>query len=160
MSSANVEPWLRGTHTEVDAIARQVLHALELADVELVEGGDLAVILQRLVAAGLGIGAGKGDVADLEQLRCGEKGHVRRVVEERVADAPLVDQCHAETGALGLNGAGQAGGAGADDQNIEDGVGGGRGVAVGQGVGVLGWDGVEGIVGHGSRLGHGVGGLV
>jgi uncharacterized damage-inducible protein DinB len=32
MSSANVEPWLRGTHTEVDAIARQVLHALELAD--------------------------------------------------------------------------------------------------------------------------------
>jgi uncharacterized damage-inducible protein DinB len=27
-----VEPWLRGSHTEVDAIARQVLHALELAD--------------------------------------------------------------------------------------------------------------------------------
>jgi hypothetical protein len=27
-----VEPWLRGTHTDVDAVARQVLHALELAD--------------------------------------------------------------------------------------------------------------------------------
>jgi uncharacterized damage-inducible protein DinB len=26
-----VEPWLRGTHTEVDALRRQVLHALELA---------------------------------------------------------------------------------------------------------------------------------
>jgi uncharacterized damage-inducible protein DinB len=26
-----VEPWLRGTHGEVDAVARQVLHALELA---------------------------------------------------------------------------------------------------------------------------------
>jgi hypothetical protein len=26
------EPWLRGTHTELDAIARAVLHALELAD--------------------------------------------------------------------------------------------------------------------------------
>jgi DinB superfamily len=31
-----VEPWLRGTHVEVDAIRRQVIHALELAgeDVE------------------------------------------------------------------------------------------------------------------------------
>jgi hypothetical protein len=27
-----VEPWLRGTHGEVDAVVRQVLHALELAD--------------------------------------------------------------------------------------------------------------------------------
>jgi len=27
-----VEPWLRGTHTDVDAVTRQVLHALELAD--------------------------------------------------------------------------------------------------------------------------------
>jgi hypothetical protein len=26
-----VEPWLRGTHAEVDAIRRQVIHALELA---------------------------------------------------------------------------------------------------------------------------------
>jgi uncharacterized damage-inducible protein DinB len=26
-----VEPWLRGTHTEIDAVRRQVLHALELA---------------------------------------------------------------------------------------------------------------------------------
>jgi uncharacterized damage-inducible protein DinB len=31
-----VEPWLRGTHTEVDPVRRQVIHALELAseDVE------------------------------------------------------------------------------------------------------------------------------
>jgi hypothetical protein len=27
-----VEPWLRGTLTEIDAVRRQVLHALELAD--------------------------------------------------------------------------------------------------------------------------------
>ena len=32
MDSKQVEPWLRGTHTDVDAIARQVLHALELGD--------------------------------------------------------------------------------------------------------------------------------
>lgn len=32
-----VEPWLRGTHTDVPAILRQILHALELAaeDIEL-----------------------------------------------------------------------------------------------------------------------------
>jgi hypothetical protein len=28
---AHNEPWLRGTHTEVDAVARGILHALELA---------------------------------------------------------------------------------------------------------------------------------
>ena len=27
-----VEPWLRGTHFELDAVVRQVIHALELAD--------------------------------------------------------------------------------------------------------------------------------
>src|ERR1700733_2860538 len=27
----NVEPWLRGTHRELDAVVRQVIHALELA---------------------------------------------------------------------------------------------------------------------------------
>jgi uncharacterized damage-inducible protein DinB len=32
MSDTNIEPWLRGTHTELDAVTRAVLHALELAD--------------------------------------------------------------------------------------------------------------------------------
>ncbi|MEO6815390.1 MAG: DinB family protein [Edaphobacter sp.] len=31
MTVTNVEPWLRGTLTEVDAVRRSVLHALELA---------------------------------------------------------------------------------------------------------------------------------
>jgi len=30
-----VEPWLRNTHTDLDAIARAVLHALDLADEDL-----------------------------------------------------------------------------------------------------------------------------
>jgi hypothetical protein len=30
--SNSVEPWLRGTHTDVEAVTRQILHALELAD--------------------------------------------------------------------------------------------------------------------------------
>ena len=74
-----------------------------------------AVILQRLIAGGLGVGAGKRNVADLKQFRRGEKGHVRRVVEERIADAALVDKHRAETGLLRLNGAGQTGGPSADD---------------------------------------------
>ena len=32
-----VEPWLRGTLTEVDAVRRQVLHALELAEEDVVK---------------------------------------------------------------------------------------------------------------------------
>jgi uncharacterized damage-inducible protein DinB len=30
-TDTKIEPWLRGTHTEVDAVARGVVHALELA---------------------------------------------------------------------------------------------------------------------------------
>ena len=32
-----VEPWLRGTHGEVDAVARAVLHALELAEEDVAQ---------------------------------------------------------------------------------------------------------------------------
>lgn len=35
-SSPYVEPWLRGTHTDVPAVARAVLHALELAHDDIV----------------------------------------------------------------------------------------------------------------------------
>jgi uncharacterized damage-inducible protein DinB len=34
------EPWLRGTHTEVDAVTRAVLHALELADEDVAKWCD------------------------------------------------------------------------------------------------------------------------
>ena len=36
MSDANqIEPWLRGIHTEVDAVIRAILHALDLADEDI-----------------------------------------------------------------------------------------------------------------------------
>jgi uncharacterized damage-inducible protein DinB len=35
MSDSYIEPWLRGTITEVDAVIRAVLHALELADEDI-----------------------------------------------------------------------------------------------------------------------------
>jgi DinB superfamily len=40
MNSTQVEPWLRGTHTNVDAVARAVLHALELADEDVSRWSD------------------------------------------------------------------------------------------------------------------------
>ena len=83
--------------------------------------GDLAVVFEGLGAGGLLVGAGEGHVADLEQLRGGEEGHVRGVVEERVAEAALVDQHDVEAGALRVDGAGHAGGAGADDEEIVEG---------------------------------------
>jgi hypothetical protein len=39
MSMNTVEPWLRGTLTEVDAVRRAVLHALELAREDVVRWG-------------------------------------------------------------------------------------------------------------------------
>ena len=33
----HVEPWLRGTHTELDAVRRQVVHALELASEDVTQ---------------------------------------------------------------------------------------------------------------------------
>ena len=82
--------------------------------------GDLAVVLQGLVAIGLLVRAGEGHVADLEQLRRGEERHVRRIVEERVAEAALVHQKSGEARALRLDRAGQPGWPGADDQQIND----------------------------------------
>ena len=35
MSSTSIEPWLRGGNTDVPAVARAVLHALQLADEDL-----------------------------------------------------------------------------------------------------------------------------
>ena len=68
------------------------------------------------------VGAGEGHIADLQQLRRGEEGHVRGIVKERVAEATLVDQQGGKPRALGLDGAGHAGGAGADDEQVVVGV--------------------------------------
>jgi uncharacterized damage-inducible protein DinB len=56
MTSTNVEPWLRGTLTEVDAVRRGVLHALELAR-EDVEGWSADLSDAELEAQPLGLPA-------------------------------------------------------------------------------------------------------
>ena len=111
-----------GVDGEIAVGAGDAVDALVLAHVELVVGGDLAVVLEGLVAGGLGVGAGKGNAADFEQLGGGEEGHVGGVVEEGVAEAALVDEDGAEAGFLGFDGAGQAGGPGADDEQVEGGL--------------------------------------
>src|ERR1700689_1072580 len=80
---------------------------------------DLAVVLQRLIPVGFLIGAGKGHIPNLQQLGRGEKRHVRGVVKEGVAKAPLVDQNGAHSSALRLDGACQAGRARANNQYVK-----------------------------------------
>jgi uncharacterized damage-inducible protein DinB len=52
--SSRLEPWLRGTLTEVDAVRRQVLHALELAE-EDCERWCAGLSLEELEARPLGL---------------------------------------------------------------------------------------------------------
>src|ERR1700683_2000140 len=80
---------------------------------------DLAVVLQRLVAAGFLVGAGKWHIPNLQQLGGGKKRHVRGVVKEGIAKAALVYQNTAQSGPLRLDGAGQAGRASAHNQHVK-----------------------------------------
>src|ERR1700733_1983736 len=80
---------------------------------------DFTVVLQRLIAAGFLVGAGKRHIPNLQQLRRGKKRHIRGVVKKGVAKAPLVYQNTAQSGPLGLDSAGQAGWAGPHDQNVK-----------------------------------------
>jgi hypothetical protein len=115
-----------GMDGEVAIMAGDGVYDLVLTDAEFVVLSYLAVVLEGLDAAGFLVWAGEGDVADLEELRRGEEGHVRRVVKEGVAEAALVDEHSGEAGALSLNGACHPGGACAYDQKVcNGGVGGG-----------------------------------
>ena len=80
---------------------------------------NFAVVLQRLVAVWLLIWAWKRNIADLQQLRRREKRHVRGIVEDRVAQAALIHQDAAKSGALCLDRTSHACWTGANHQNIE-----------------------------------------
>ncbi len=106
-------------HQERAVGALDAGHGVVLAHVQAIELRDLAVVLQRLLARGLLLRADEGNVADLQQLRRGEEGHVGGVVVKRVDQAALVHGNHGIARALRLDGAGQAGGTGADDEYVE-----------------------------------------
>src|ERR1035437_6744737 len=113
MNRASAAKAVHCVHGESAVTALDPLHAMILADVQFIVVRPTPVILERLVAVGLGVGAGKGDAADFQQFGRGEEGHVRGVVKERVADASLVHHHGAQTGLLCLDGAGQTRGSGA-----------------------------------------------
>jgi hypothetical protein len=106
-------------NAEVAVAALNGLHLPVLPDVEFKPFGDLAVILQSLIAIGFLVLAREGHLADLKQFRRRKKRHVRRIVIDRVAHAALVDLHHTQPDPLGLKRAGQARGAGTDHQHVK-----------------------------------------
>ena len=108
-----------GLQLEAPSLPSTSANRLVLKDFQLVVVGDLAVVLQRLLPRGLGVGAGKRNVANFQQLGSGEEGHVGRVVVERVDHAAFVNVADAKASALGVDGTCQSGGTGADHQNVE-----------------------------------------
>ena len=83
---------LAGCDVKFAVVAIDRDHALVLVDIEAIIFGDAAIIFQRLGAAGLFIERSHRQAADFEQLRRGEKHHVRRIVVERIDDAALFDE--------------------------------------------------------------------
>ena len=81
--------------------------------------GGTAIVLEGFLPSGLHQRSGERDVADLEQLRRGEKCHVRRIVEDRIDQASLVKDDRLETSFLSLDRAGESSGAGAYDEDVD-----------------------------------------
>ena len=113
---------IRGLHGEIAIGAAHPLHAVVLANVQLVIGRDQAIVFERLVACRFGVGAGEGNAANLQQLRGGKERHVRGIVKDRVANAALVDQRHAKASLLRLDGRGQPGRPCSHHQEIKDSI--------------------------------------
>ena len=90
-----------------------------LANLQVIVLGGSAVVLEGFLASGLHQRSGERDVTDLEQLRRGEKGHVGRIVEDRIHQASFVKDDRPEASFLGLNGAGQSSGTGAHDEDVD-----------------------------------------
>jgi len=77
-----------------------------------------AVVVERLGTGGLPCRDRHGQVADFHALGRGEECHVDGIVVERIAEATLVDDQRAHAGALGFDSAGEAGGPGADADDV------------------------------------------
>ena len=104
---------------EISILTGKAGYGLILTKLQLIMLRDLAIVFQRLVAAGFLVGAGKRHIANFQQLGCSKKRHVRRIVKEGIAQAALIHQNGAQAGALGLNGAGQTGRTGAHNQDVK-----------------------------------------
>jgi hypothetical protein len=121
-----------GGDAKITVLTRNRLHPFVLADGQVIMFSHTAVIFERFEPRGLRQRGGERNIANLEQLRRGEKHHVARIAIDGIDEASLVDDESFEAGLLSLNGAGHSGGASAHDQDISPGVGLRLGLSAGQ----------------------------
>src|ERR1700694_156016 len=93
---------------------------------------DATVIFERFEPRGLCQSSGERNIANLKQLRRGEKHHVARIAINGIDEASLVDDERFEASLLSLNCASHARRTSAYDQDISPGVGPRLGLSAGQ----------------------------
>src|SRR5260370_3125112 len=93
---------------EVSIVALDPRNSLVEAQFKRIMLRRLPVVFQRLDASWLIRRANQRKIANFEQLRSREKHHFHWIVEDRIAEAGLVDDQRPHSGALGFNGGGQA----------------------------------------------------
>ena len=108
-----------GGDGEIALLTGQLQHRFVQADVELFGAGHALVIVQRVFAQGLVVGGGKGVTADFEQIGGGEKLHVGGVAHDGIDQRAFFHDGSRQALALGFEGAGEAHGAGPNDENVE-----------------------------------------
>ena len=89
------------------------------ADIEFFVAGHALVVVEGVFAQGLVVRRRKGVAADFEQFGGGEKLHVGGVAHQGIDQRAFFHDGHFQAFALGFEGAGQAHGAGPNDENVE-----------------------------------------
>ena len=96
----------------------QAHHSLVLPDLQFITLGDAPIVFECLDPVRLLPLAHEWQLANLEQLRRGEEGHLRRVIVERVGNAALLDHQITKARPTGFDCASQPGRAPSNDQEI------------------------------------------
>ena len=99
-------------------VAGDAFDALVLMDFEFEVLDGATVVFQGFDASGLAVGDSHRQLADFHALGRGEERHVRRIVEERIAEAAFINDERGEAFEAGFDSAGEAGGAGADADDV------------------------------------------
>ena len=94
-----------GGNVKTSVFAIDGLHPVVLVDLQIVVLCGSAVVLKSFLAGGLDERTREGDVANLQEFRRCEEGHVGRIVENRIDEAALVENERLEASLLRFNGA-------------------------------------------------------
>src|SRR6202011_1603358 len=108
---------------KITILTRNRLHPFVLTDGQVIMFSHAAVVFEGFEPRGLRQRGGERNIANLEQLRSGEKHHVARIAIDGIDEASLVDDESLEASLLSLDGAGHAGRTSAHDQDISRGFG-------------------------------------